>query len=420
MGELTDSERAMPPGGTARTDQVDVGRGVGSALADAWDEMAATGAWRPGDPPADRRFAAVATEQPLALEAGGMLGPITVAYETWGRPNRDRSNAILVLHALTGDSHLVGPAGPGQRSAGWWESLVGPGGPLDPAQWWIICPNVLGGCQGTTGPSSTHPGTDRPWGPRFPLLTVRDQVAAEAALADELGVETWAAVIGGSMGGMRALEWAVSYPERVTRAVIVACGAAASAEQIALCAIQAQAIRLDPGWAGGDYYDAAAGAGPARGLGLARRLGQVSYRSEEELATRFGRRVQDGEDPLAGDWAASATPGRFSVEGYLDHQALKLASRFDANSYLVLSRAMDLHDVGRERGGIAAALARAQAEVTVAGVDSDRLYPIHQQEELAAALPTRGGLRTITSVHGHDGFLIEQEQIAKIVADALS
>jgi homoserine O-acetyltransferase len=343
-----------------------------------------------------------------------------MAYETWGRPNRDRSNAVLVLHALTGDSHLVGPARPGQPSPGWWDSLVATGGPLDPDQWWIVCPNVLGGCQGTTGPSSTQPATGRPWGPRFPLVTVRDQVTAEAALADHLGIETWAAVIGGSMGGMRAVEWAVSFPERVTRAVIVACGAAASAEQIALCAVQAQAIRLDPGWAGGDYYDAPHGTGPARGLGLARRVGQVSYRSEEELAARFGRRVQDGEDPLTGGWAASEAPSRFSVEGYLDHQALKLAARFDANSYLVLSRAMDLHDVGRDRGGIAAALSRVRAEVTVAGVDSDRLYPIHLQEELAAALPTRGGLRTITSVHGHDGFLIEQEQIAKIVADALS
>jgi homoserine O-acetyltransferase len=460
---------------------------VGTAGPDPWAVLPASGAWRPGDDPGDRRFALMATDEPLALEAGGSLGPITVAYETWGRLNGDASNAVLVLHALTGDSHLVGPPGPGQVSGGWWDSLVGPGCPLDPDRWFVVCPNVLGGCHGTTGPSSPAPGSTaspgpstvspgpvpsspgpstaspgpspsspgrrfdptgagRPWGSRFPLLTVRDQVAAEAALADALGIDRWAAVIGGSMGGMRALEWAVGHPHRVARAVVVACGAAATAEQIAWCAVQAQAIRLDPGWAGGDYYDAPAGHGPARGLGVARRLGHVTYRSETELADRFGRHPQSGEDPLggllppggrAGAGAGGREPDgeppapgwvggpalpvgrRFSVESYLDHQAAKLAARFDANSYLVLSRAMDLHDVGRDRGGVAAALAGVTAEVTVAGVDSDRLYPLRLQEDLVAALPTAGALRVITSAAGHDGFLVEQDQIAKVVTDAL-
>jgi homoserine O-acetyltransferase len=419
---------------------------VGTAAPDPWAVLPASGAWRPGDDPGDRRFALIATDEPLALEAGGSLGPITVAYETWGRLNRDASNAVLVLHALTGDSHLVGPPGPGQLSGGWWDSLVGPGCPLDPEQWFVVCPNVLGGCHGTTGPSSpgpfspgpsspgpSSPGPSspgpgdpagRPWGSRFPLLTVRDQVAAEVALADALGVGRWAAVIGGSMGGMRALEWAVGHPGRLERLVVVACGAAATAEQIAWCAVQAQAIRLDPGWAGGDYYDAPAGHGPARGLGVARRLGHITYRSETELADRFGRRPQPGEEPVAGGWAAGrpATPAgeRHSVESYLDHQAAKLAARFDANSSLVLSRAMDLHDVGRDRGGVAAALAGVTAEVTVAGVDSDRLYPIRLQEDLVSGLHRASGLRVITSATGHDGFLIEQDQIAKIVTDARS
>ena len=274
-----------------------------------------------------------------------------------------------------------------------------------------MCPNVLGGCQGSTGPSSRHPD-GRPWGSRFPVLTVRDQVAVEMALADALGVERWALVLGGSMGGMRALEWAVSAPARVERCAVIACGAAASAEQIALCVVQAGAIRADPGFAGGDYYDAPVGRGPARGLGLARRLGHISYRSELELALRFGRAPQSPEQPLAG--------GRYAVESYLDHQALKLARRFDANSYLTLSRAMDHHDVGRGRGGTAAALARVTARTTVAGVDTDRLYPLRLQEELAGLLPGRPALRIIASPAGHDGFLIESDQIDMVVAAALA
>jgi len=369
-----------------------------------------TGAWRPGDDPGRRQFATVFGETPLRLELGGELRNVTVAYETWGRLAPDGANAALVLHALTGDSHLAGSVGPGHRSPGWWPQLVAPGGPLDPQRWFVVCPNVLGGCQGSTGPASAAPD-GRPWGSRFPALTIRDQVRVEAALADRLGVACWAVVVGGSMGGMRALEWPLVAPGRVRRAIVVACGAAASAEQIALSAIQAGAIRLDPGFAGGDYYGTP-GPGPAAGLGLARRLGHVSYRSEAELQDRFGRRPQPGEDP--------GTSGRYAVESYLDHQAGKLAARFDANSYLVLSRAMDHHDIGRGRGGIAAALGRVTADVTVAGVDSDRLYPLHLQHELADLLPGHPEVRLISSRAGHDGFLIEADQIAKIVAETVA
>lgn len=383
---------------------------AGVAAGDAYSRLPASGAWRPGDPVGDRRWATVYTDEPLALEAGGSLGPVTVAYETWGTLRPDGANAVLVLHALTGDSHLAGATGPGHPSPGWWDAVVGPGAALDPSEWFVVCPNVLGGCQGTTGPSSLAPDGRR-YGSRFPTLTIRDQVAVEAALADTLGIDRWAAVVGGSMGGMRVLEWAVGHPKRVDRAVVVACGAAATAEQIAWCAVQAQAIRLDPGFAGGDYYDAPAGAGPSRGLGVARRLGHITYRCEPELDARFGRAGQAGEDPLSG--------GRYAVESYLDHQAAKLAARFDANSYLALSRAMDHHDVGRGRGGIAAALAGVTAEVTVAGVDSDRLYPLRLQEQLAALLPGQPPVQVITSAAGHDGFLVEADQIDKIVAGAL-
>jgi homoserine O-acetyltransferase len=234
----------------------------------------------------------------------------------------------------------------------------------------------------------------------------------EAALADHLGVGRWAAVVGGSMGGMRVLEWAAGRPGRVARAVVLACGAAASAEQIALCAVQAHAIRADPGWAGGDYYDRAAGEGPHRGLGTARRIGHISYRSERELAARFGRRAQGREDPMDG--------GRYEVESYLDHQADKLVGRFDANSYLVLSRAMDHHDVGRRRGGTAAALRGVTAATTVVGIDSDRLYPLRLQQEVARSLPGRPEVHVVRSAVGHDGFLVEVGQIGPLVSQALS
>jgi homoserine O-acetyltransferase len=376
----------------------------------AYDDAPATGAWRPGDDPGRRAFARVFEGAPLALELGGSFGPVTVAYETWGRPSAWRDNAVLVLHALTGDSHAAGDAGPGHPTPGWWGPLIGPGAAIDTDRWWVICPNTLGGCQGTTGPSSDAPD-GRPWGPRFPIITTRDQVAVEAALADVLGIGRWAAVIGGSMGGMRALEWGVTHPHRVDRMIVLGCGAAATAEQIALCTVQARAIRLDPGFRGGDYYGLPPGEGPARGLGLARRIGHITYRSEIELQGRFGRQAQDDEDPLA--------DGRYAVESYLDHQAEKLVRRFDANSYVVLSRTMDHHDVGRGRGGIPEALSRVTARATIVAIDSDRLYPPRLQHELTTHLPGRPELNIVTSPFGHDAFLIEAEQVAKYIRSGL-
>ena len=229
-----------------------------------------TGAWMPGDPVGRRQFARLFTGDPLALETGARLGPIDVAYETWGALTPARDNAVLVLHALTGDSHAAGPPEPGHISTGWWDDIIGPGRAIDTRRWFVVCPNILGGCQGTTGPASAAPD-GRPYGSRFPTITVRDQVAVEIALAEHLAIERWAAVAGGSMGGMRAIEWSVARPDQVARAIIVAVGAAATAEQIALSSVQNQVIALDPGFAGGDYYDAPAGGGPWRGLALARR-----------------------------------------------------------------------------------------------------------------------------------------------------
>ncbi len=348
----------------------------------------------------------------VPLELGGVLPSVEVAYETWGTPRRDAAgrivNAVLVLHALTGDAHVAGPAGAGQPTPGWWNGLVGAGRALDPDRWFVVASNVLGGCRGTTGPASAA-ADGRTWGARFPAITIRDQVAVEVLLADVLDVPRWAVVVGGSMGGMRALEWAVGHPERVGAAVVLAVGAEATADQIGTQSAQLVAIRSDPGWRGGDYDRG--GPGPASGLGLARRIAHLTYRSEFELATRFGRTAQPGEDPLHG--------GRYAVQSYLDHHADKLVGRFDAGSYVALTEAMNSHDVGRGRGGLARALASVRVPMVVAGIDSDRLYPLRLQEQLAAAVPTCEGLEVISSPYGHDGFLIEVEVVGKLVSRAL-
>ncbi len=368
----------------------------------------ASGAWRAGDAPGQRRFAPVGG---LSLERGGRLENIEMAYETWGTLSPTGDNAVLVLHALTGDSHVVGEAGPGHPTAGWWNGLIGPGRELDTDRWFVVAPNVLGGCQGSTGPSS--PAADgRPYGSRFPYLTVRDQVAAELALADTLGIGRWALVVGGSMGGMRALEWAVTAPERVERLFVLASTAAATGDQIAWCSPQLMAIRCDANFRGGDYYDAAPGQGPHAGLGVARRIAHTTYRSETEINLRFGRLPQQGENPLGGG-------GRFAVESYLDHHADKLVHRFDANSYLVLTETMNSHDVGRGRGGVAAALGRITARTAVAAISSDRLYTPEQNAVIAAGIPDCAPLRVIDSPYGHDGFLVEVDRVGVILNELL-
>jgi homoserine O-acetyltransferase len=373
-------------------------------------ETSIPGTWQVGDDPGRRHFAELKHDgSGFTLENGSSLSSVTVAFETWGELNEQRSNAVLVLHALSGDSHAEGPPGRGHVTPGWWDALIGPGAPIDTERYFVVCPNVLGGCQGTTGPSSLVDVGAR-YGSTFPIITIRDQVAVEAALADELGVERWAAVIGGSMGGMRALEWCVGYPDRVERAVVLAVSAAASAEQIALCSLQIRAISSDPAFDGGDYY--ANTEYPWAGLSLARGLGQLSYRTEHEFDVRFARESQADEEPLQG--------GRYAVESYLEYQGEKLTRRFDANSYIVLSEAMNHHDVGRGRGGLAAALGSVRARVSVAGIASDRLYPLHQQHEIARLLPGDVDVHVIASEFGHDGFLLETDAIGAVVRSALN
>ena len=368
------------------------------------------GYWRPGDDPGSRHFVTFPgpDDAGFTLEGGGHLDEVTVAYETWGTLNPERSNAVLVEHALTGDSHAVGETGPGQLTPGWWNGLIGPGLGVDTNRWFVVCSNVLGGAHGTTGPSSLD-RAGRHYGSRFPVITVRDQVAVEVELANHLGIATWRSVIGGSMGGMRSLEWTIGYPERVASSVVLSVGAASTSEEIAHSALQVRAIKADPAFHGGDYYDT--GDAPLAGLAIARGLGQITYRTSDEFEARFGRSAQNNGDVLNDDI--------YAIESYLGYQGEKLARRFDANSYVVLSEAMNHHDVGRGRGGIAQALATVTSPMTVIGIDSDRLYPLRLQRQIVELVSSATPLSVITSSVGHDGFLLEVEQIGKIIKSAL-
>jgi homoserine O-acetyltransferase len=359
-----------------------------------------TGAWREGDPVGDRHFVSL---DDLRLESGEILPRPRIAYETFGTRAADDSNVVLVLHALTGDSHLAGPASDGHTTAGWWPGIVGPGLAIDTDTWFVVAPNMLGGCQGSTGPASLAPdGVE--WGSRFPHLTIRDQVEAQVRFADALGIDRFQAVVGGSMGGMHALEWAVSHPARVARLAALSTTALCSADQIALNIVQIEAIHMDPNFADGFYYDAADGEGPYRGLALARRMALLNYRSPDELNARFGRTWQSELSPLTGR-------GRFAVASYLDFHGNKFTRRFDANSYVTLARAMNSHDLGRDRGGVASALQRVTARALVLGIDSDRLFPPDDQRLVASGLrPSSSDEAVIVpSEFGHDGFLIENE-----------
>ena len=378
-----------------------------------------SGAWRPGDDPGRRQFLDIPDNHPFALEGGGHLRQVRIAYETWGRLASDRSNAVLLCHALTGDSHAAGAQTSAHPTAGWWDDLIGPGRVLDTDELFVVCSNVLGGCQGSTGPSSSDPASSqrRPYGSRFPVVTIRDMVRAQRRLLDHLGIDQWQSVIGGSMGGMQVLEWGVLYPGQVRSLVSIASTAAASAQQIAWSAVGRLAIANDPNWRNGDYYDAAAGEGPWAGLALARQVAQIHYRSEPVFAERFGRELVlplgDRFDP----WA------KFQVESYLDYHGDKLVQRFDANTYLVLNRAMDLHDLARGRGGLQGALRRVAMPVLTMSISSDALYPPYQQRQLRDALLQQGTPVThleIESPDGHDGFLLAFDQVGPGIAKFLA
>jgi homoserine O-acetyltransferase len=379
-------------------------------------DLPVTGAWQPGDPVGHRQFVEISPTRAFVLENGESLHGVVMAYETWGELNEDASNAVLVCHALTGDSHVAGPSGDGHPTEGWWGELVGRGSAIDTNEHFVVCINVLGGCQGSTGPASIDPATGARRASSFPTVTIRDIVRAQAKVADHLGVYTWKSVLGGSMGGMQVLEWAIMFPDRVRSIAPVATTLAATALQIAWSAVGRSTLVLDPKWRGGDYYDAPIGDGPHAGLSVARSIAQIHYRSDMSFGERFGRSLVV-PDSLFGLW------DRFQMESYLNYHGEKLVRRFDANSYLVLNRAMDTHDLARGRGSLADAVRRIKVPVVTASISSDVLYLPDQQAEIHDVVSIVGGDSSYTVIensHGHDGFLLAAEEIGPLLHDLLS
>ncbi len=337
----------------------------------------------------------------FALDSGGLFGPITVNYQTYGTLNQRRDNAIYLPHALTG-SPIVGSSPYGDGAEGWWEPLVGPGKAFDTDRYFIICSNVLGGCYGSTGPASLNPRTGKPYGMKFPVVTIRDMVRVQKALLDHLGIEELFAVAGGSMGGMQALEWAVTYPRKVRKVISIACSGRLSPLGIAFNQAGRKAVMMDPAWQGGKYHD---GSFPYQGLSLARIIGTITYRSSESFEKRFGRTLQN-----EGKGNAFAFLEQFAVESYLQHQGEKLTHRFDPNTYLYLTKAMDLHDLGRGYTSFQAALRRYKGTVYLVGISSDILFYPAEVRGLAVEMRRCGvdaRYEELNSPHGHDSFLIE-------------
>ncbi|HAX24774.1 MAG TPA: homoserine O-acetyltransferase [Chloroflexi bacterium] len=366
-------------------------------------------AWEPSVAQQTIRIATPA--DPFVTEAGAELDDVVLSYETWGRLSDAGDNAILVFHALTGDSHAAAhPEIPGDRP-GWWEPLIGSGRPIDTDRFFVICANTLASCYGSTGPCTLAPDGAR-WGIRFPAVTVRDQVNANLRLLDLLGIGRLACAIGGSLGGMEAVELATTAPERVARLVVVAASGRFHAQGIAFNEIQRRSIMLDPSWQGGDYGNQQ----PAGGIALARMVGMLTFQSDESMTMRFGRH------PDARYHAWPEFQGRFDIEGYLQYQGDKLATRFDANAYLYLLRAMDSHDIGRERGGLAEASRRISARTLVIGVRSDVLFPTVHVQATAEAITRGGGAARyweLNSPHGHDAFLKDFHRLDAVLRDGV-
>jgi len=347
--------------------------------------------------------------QSFEFESDPVFPEVTVVYETWGTLNDARDNAVMIEHALTGSSHAA--SAPDDPAPGWWEYLIGPGCAIDTSRYFVICANVLGGCNGTTGPSSPSHTNGRPYGTDFPVVTVRDMVRSQKHVIDHLGIERLHTIIGGSMGGMQALEWAAMYPDSVNSIMCMAAPGRAYPQSIALRKAQRRAIMMDPDWCKGHYYGKSI---PAAGIEVARMIGHITYRTEMEFAQRFGRDHHDDD--------LYALTSKFEIENYLEYQGTKLAARFDANTYLYLSKAMDLHDMGYRCESYEQGLQRIRAKTLVMGIDSDILFPTYQQKEIVDILKMTNNdvqYREITSIKGHDGFLVEQEQVTQLVRDYL-
>jgi homoserine O-acetyltransferase len=356
----------------------------------------------------------VTFERELALQSGATLGPITLAYETYGQLNAEHSNAILILHALSGDAHVAGYNAPTDEKPGWWDEAVGPGKAFDTNRYFVICSNVIGGCRGSTGPASINPQTGKPYGLSFPVVTVADMVETQRWLIDYLGIEQLLTVTGGSMGGMQALQWAVSYPQRVKSAMVLASTARLSAQTIALNEVARQAIYADPHWNHGEYYDATP---PNAGLAVARMIGHITYLSDASMREKFGRRLQERER-YGYDFNTE-----FAVESYLRYRGNAFTRRFDANSFLYITKAMDYFDLSYGHHSLAEAFEHVSTQFLVVSYTSDWLYPSWQSKELVRSLLQNGIDATyveIESDYGHDAFLLEVDRLAELTRDFLS
>jgi homoserine O-acetyltransferase len=354
----------------------------------------------------------------LVLTNSKRLGPVTVAYETYGTLSPSRNNAIFICHALTGDAHAAGyrsTADFAAKKAGWWDGFIGPGKGLDTDKYFVICANILGGCQGTTGPSSVNPVTGREWGRDFPTITVEDIVNVHSELVRSLGIAQILAVVGGSLGGMQALDWAVRYPEQVASAIVLASSAILSAQGIGFNNVGRRAILADPNDNGGHYYGSS---GPRDGLALARMIAHITYLSEESIETKFGRKLQDA-NALAFDLTKET---EFQIESYLHYQGSRFVERFDANSYIYLTKAMDWFNLAKSHGSLAEAFSKTRARFLIVSYDSDWLYPTRQSQELVHALISTGKDVSFIELHsekGHDTFLIGIDELDALVTPFL-
>lgn len=350
----------------------------------------------------------------LTLDSGKQFGPITVQYETYGKLNAERSNAILVLHAFSGDAHAAGVHAPDDKRPGWWDAMIGPGKPFDTDRYFIICSNVIGGCQGSTGPGSINPATGKPYGVSFPIITIGDMVEVQARLVSSLGVDRLLAVAGGSMGGMQALEWPVRYPNRVAGSIVLASTARPSAQAIAFNAVGRNAIMSDALWRDGSYYGHEP---PARGLAIARMVGHITYLSDASMREKFGRRLQERAE-LGFDFA-----DQFEVESYLEYKGGTFVDRFDANTYIYLSKAIDYFDLAATYGSLEQAFSRSRARFLIVSFSSDWLYPAYQSQEIVVALMRQDKEVSYTEIDapfGHDSFLLETERQGALISGFLA
>jgi homoserine O-acetyltransferase len=350
----------------------------------------------------------------LLLDCGQKLGPITLAYETYGALTAAKDNAILIFHALSGDAHVAGWHSAEDRKPGWWDLMIGPGKPMDTRRYFVICANIIGGCKGSTGPSSINPATGQPYALDFPLVTIGDMVRAQHALTQHLGIKKLLCVTGGSMGGMQALDWAVRYPDGVASVIATATSARMSAQGIAFNEVGRQAIMADPHWREGNYYG---GELPGAGLAIARMIGHITYLSDEQMHKKFGRRLQDHEQ------LSYSFKTEFQVESYLKYQGDSFVRRFDANSYLYITKAIDYFDLANGHGSLVQAFEGVKSEFLVISFTSDWLYPSYQSKEIVRALQANGAPTSyldIPSSYGHDAFLLPNPQQEEAISSFLA